>query len=43
MIVPEVYAVQFALKYLGALAMVTMPSAVKAVPIVAKVVPSKLP
>ena len=43
MIVPLVYAVQFALKYLGAFATVTMPSAVKAVPIVAKVVPSKLP
>jgi energy-converting hydrogenase Eha subunit A len=42
-IVPDVYAVQFALKYLGALAMVTIPSAVKAVPIVANVVPSRLP
>jgi hypothetical protein len=42
-IVPEVYAVTLALRYIGALAIVTMPSAVKAVPIVAKVVPSKLP
>jgi hypothetical protein len=43
MIVPDVYAVQLALKYLGALAKVIMPSPVKAVPIVEKVVPSKLP
>jgi hypothetical protein len=40
---PEVQAVTFALKYLGALAKVTNPSAVKAVPTVLKVVPSRLP
>jgi hypothetical protein len=43
MIVPDVYAVQLALKYLGALAKVTKPSAVKAVPTVLNVVPSRLP
>jgi hypothetical protein len=42
-IVPVTKTVQLALKYLGALAIVIMPSPVKAVPIVEKVVPSKLP
>jgi len=42
-IVPVTKTVQFARKYLGALATVTMPLAVKAVPMVDQLVPSRLP